>query len=63
MSRRLAAFMAVALAALVVASLTAGLLYWALDSLRRRREAARRGTQAPPAPGLPWHNVAPWLRP
>lgn len=36
MTRKLAALLAVVLAALAAASLTVGLLYWALDSFRRK---------------------------
>lgn len=43
MTRKLAALLAVLLAALAAASLTVGLLYWALDGLRRR----------PPSPAVP----------
>ncbi len=62
MSRKLAALLAVLLAALAAASLTVGLLYWALDSVRRKppspAPAAVHRAPAPrqPAPDrLPWH--------
>lgn len=68
MSRKLAALLAVLLAALAAASLTVGLLYWALDSVRRKPQSkvplpAPSATSplpaAPRAPGspdrLPWH--------